>query len=268
MDHFYLHVESLVPENQSREFEHLMVHFRGRDKNHEFFSRIVPDCGYKLRLGLRTARPTKVSLEGLTIYSGRKPDPGMETYPRVNQRASVQMHVNLWQVKVPDAEDLKEGMDRMVDDTNYMKLNQLLLREEQNFVRNVAWQRSDTYWDQEKHEDDDIFRVVRAFPLMRETISEYLFDLVGFLPLCDAHGLHLAYQLQPITGVLGTVTEYWTVEGGKETLPEKVAAIRKEIRSSRYNRIARLVLPSEAFTQIQWFSRASYGRSSAGKKKS
>jgi hypothetical protein len=262
MDQYFLHVESIVAANKSEEYENNMVVFRGSDPNHQFFANIVSDCKYKLCLGLRTDKPFKDPRQGLASLSGAERGPAFE-HSRLGPDRMVYRHINVWKIDALDAVKLAEMMRICSDNELYMKINRLLLSESQNFVRGVAWQLPPSRWRSAQGAKHELFRVVRTFGQTKA--GQYLFDLLGLMPLFESQGLHLICQFQPITGLLGTIYEYWETDG-KGEVPEKLDAICRKIPANRpkLRKLAESIRLDDMRT-VQFLQRAKYAPALNGK---
>jgi hypothetical protein len=132
---------------------------------------------------------------------------------RINTSAPVQVYryVHLWTIPHEDDLDLAKRMLYCSENELYMKLDSLVLLENQDLVRRVRWQDPIR-----KLNGDAPFRTfVRAIrQLDYSCLGKYLFAVKALVPELERRGWYEFGQFQNITGSLNTVTEFWGTDDG------------------------------------------------------
>jgi hypothetical protein len=124
-------------------------------------------------------------------------------------------YVNVWRIDDLKELDLARLMTLCSDDQPYRKINELVVREVQNFVLRVPWLTSLPELAASKRMN--VVRVTRQ--LTTRELGTYLFSLGALLPTFDSLGFRTLGYFQNVTGPLNTVTEFWETEGeGLETI--------------------------------------------------
>jgi hypothetical protein len=211
---YRLHVDMLVPAENSEEFEKTMVIFL----NGGAFRAFDDTFDNELVFALRTKEPFWHAPERFHSTSSRPAGPAsrfLSTDPTYHDDRSfrdrnsplVHHYVHLW--TVPDLEDLHLAKRMLYCSENllYMKLDGFVLEEAQDLVRRVRWQ-------QQPEKPDLSLTCVRAVrQLPYQSLGGYLFKLQALMPLLKRRNWHQLGQFQNITGTLNTVTEFWQTDG-------------------------------------------------------
>ena len=189
---YYLHVDLVVPEKDSAQYEDLIRRFVKEGS----FRRIDPTCDDKiLVLALKAASAIP--------FSGHLPPPGAPYQRSEASDQKVVRYVNLWRVPNLNNLDLARLMRLSGDDSLYMEIDSLVIEERQNFVVRAGWD----YAAPSGSDSQNYVRSIKRFA--SADLGEFFFKAGALFPILKDNGWYPLGHFQSVTGTLNTVVEFW-----------------------------------------------------------
>lgn len=195
MIEYALHDDILVAEENVDQFEKKVAQFFEQRS----FRRLDPQYNAKLVGAWRSREPFE--------YQGYRRFPSL-AHPhekRIDKGKRVYRYVNIHRIAAIKNFDLASIMTRSADDQLYTEINELVVREMQNFVTRVKIQRETQQVAPQKH----YCRAIRHFS--PKNLGTYIFGLGAYLPTLAEQGRKSLGIYLNITGPLNTVIEFWEV---------------------------------------------------------
>lgn len=189
MADYYLHLEALIEEGKTGEFEPQMT-----DLCRTVTS--FADEGWKFILALKSDKPVEHQTPEQFGSRMRAKDARCES-------TSFRRYVHIWDV--PDPPDVAKVMQLLADNTAYGKINALVVREIQNLLLNVSTPAGSKA--AKVKVGDRVVEFQRQIPVA--SLGEYLFTTGIVTPVLEELGWLSFGCFQSITGRLNTVTELW-----------------------------------------------------------
>jgi len=207
----YLQADLIVHMNDVEDFENSVIAFLNRGG----FDSIDADSNKHLVLALRTK--DAIAYAG---YDRRQSDiiksPGTrDDFARWRGDTELEptekqfyRYVHIWRLGEITDLDITRLMRLSADDDDYRHIDSLVVRETQDIVFGVPWLTRAPVVPLEHA--IDVVRVTRQ--LTTRELGAYLFSAGRFLPVRAAAGFRSLGYFQNVTGLLNTVTEYWSTE--------------------------------------------------------
>jgi hypothetical protein len=215
MTEYFLHTELVVSEDDCSEFEDRVARFLKWGG----FNKLLKGADYELVIAMK-GEPFQYSANGpYAKRIGVETEMGdMEFWScdniyrnrRIKKDGMMRSFINIW--KTPNLKDLdlSRMMIRCADCEPYMDIDKLVVREEQDFIRQVLTRK---FSPMKVDDKTSTFQTIRR--LNSSDVGRYLFHSLGLLPAMEESGWHMIAQFQHITGPLNTVMEIW------QTQPER-----------------------------------------------
>lgn len=201
----FLHVDLIVPRARAAEFEDASRKFAK-----DGFDRLIPGVGYKLVLALKSQESFPYRAYGrFTKFHGAplKSEARTEAYRNqlFHSSSSAYRYVNVWGIPKGRDADLTSLMEKASDDPAYLRVEAVVVREVQEFVRLVKRPEGLPTLNGGKLFERRVSR------FKTHELIPYLFRSSMLFPVHETRGLHHLGQFQSVTGVLNSVTEFWQV---------------------------------------------------------
>jgi hypothetical protein len=191
MADYYLHLEALIEEENTKQFEPLMTDLC------ETVSSFAEE-GWKFILALKSEQ--HIELQTAECFGSR-----IRTKDARCKSNKFRRYVHIWDV--PDPPDVAKVMQLLADNTAYGKINALVVREIQNLLLNVSTPAASKA--AKVKVGDRVIELQRQISVAN--LGEYLFTAGILAPVLEELGWLSFGRFQSITGRLNTVTELWRV---------------------------------------------------------
>ncbi|HEY5959324.1 MAG TPA: hypothetical protein VIV60_22355 [Polyangiaceae bacterium] len=260
MADIFVHVDMIVSSNNCSVFEQRVTDFIKKG------NLLAVRPGWELTLALKGTKPFMYTPQGtFDEYSrefDRTPFVAAENgYCHRHLQAGDSTfgpafrYVHVWRVPSEAYFNLPEMMQGCVDNTDYMRIDELVICEIQDIIRRVKWLDALPKASSAKR----FVRIVRQFSY--RNLGGYLFDLCGLFPALEAVRWHQLGQFQNVTGSLNSAVEFWQIDDDTPDRPLAKTTLRQAAQEGGGAAVAALVKSIEELSLSEgreMYERASY----------